>query len=275
MAKRERADQLARLAQLCLANADALTQAIAYCAGHGIGAFRINSQILPLKTHPVVGYRMEELPDAAAIIEAFRQAGRAAARDGIRLSMHPDQFVVLNSPQPAVVRSSLAELAYQAEFAEWTGVDVINVHGGGVYGERAAALARLEGVIDRLPAAIRTRLTLENDDRSYTPADLLPLCRRTGVPLVYDIHHHRCLPDGRSVEETTAAASGTWNREPLFHLSSPKNGWGEGVDAKPHHDFINPADFPALWCPLAITIEVEAKAKELAVAQLAAELRRA
>ena len=273
MGRLERAAQLERLAGLCRANAAALGQAVAYCAAHGIGAFRINSQILPLKTHPATGYRMEELPDAAMIIQEFKQAGRAAARAGIRLSMHPDQFVVLNSPKKEVVRSSLAELAYQAEFAEWTGVDVINLHGGGVYGERAVALERLERVMDALPSAIRTRLTLENDDRSYTPADLLPICQRTGVPLVYDVHHHRCLPDGRSIEETTAAAIKTWNREPLFHVSSPKNGWDSGEDPKPHHDFINPADFPACWRTLDLTVEVEAKAKELAVERLAVELR--
>ena len=273
MARLGRAAQLERLARLALANADALAQAVAYCASHGIGAFRINSQILPLKTHPTVGYRMDELPDAAAIVGRFCQAGRAAARADVRLSMHPDQFVVLNSPRPEVVRSSLAELAYQAEFAAWTGVDVINLHGGGVYGERPAALARLERAVDALPAAIRTRLTLENDDRSFTPADLLPLCRRSGVPLVYDAHHHRCLGDGRSVEETTAAAIATWNREPLFHISSPKHGWEAGEDPRPHHDFINPADFPACWRTLDLTVEVEAKAKELAVARLAANLR--
>ena len=274
MARLERPRQLERLAGLCLANAEALAQAVAWCAANGIGAFRINSQILPLKTHPVAGYRMEELPDAPEIIGRFRAAGLAALRAGVRLSMHPDQFVVLNSPRPEVVRSSVAELVYQAEFAEWTGVDVINLHGGGVYGDRPAALDRLERAIASLPEAVRTRLTLENDDRSFTPSGLLPVCLRTGVPLVYDVHHHRCLPDSLTVEGATSAAAKTWNREPLFHISSPKAGWGGG-DPRPHHDFIAPSDFPACWHNLDLTIEVEAKATELAVGRLAASLRAA
>jgi UV DNA damage endonuclease len=275
MARLERLRQLERLAGLCQANAEALGQAIDYCAGHGIGAFRINSQILPLKTHPQVGYRMEELPGGGAIIEAFRRAGRLALQKRIRLSMHPDQFVVLNSNTPKVVASSLAELAYQAEFGEWTGVEVINLHGGGVYGDRAVALERLEQEIGRLPAAIRCRLTLENDDRCFTPSDLLPVCQRTGIPLVYDVHHHRCRPDALSVEQATAAAIQTWGpREPLFHLSSPKAGWTAGANPRPHHDFIDPADFPDCWRHLDLTIDVEAKAKELAVERLASQLAR-
>jgi UV DNA damage endonuclease len=201
----------------------------------------------------------------------FAVIGRAIRDGGLRISMHPDQFVVLNSPRPEVVQSSVAELVYQAEFAEWTGVDVINLHGGGVYGDRPAALARLERAIDALPCDVRTRLTLENDDRSFTPSDLLPVCQRTGVPLVYDVHHHRCLPDGLTIEEATAAAVKTWKCEPLFHISSPKTGWNSG-DPKPHHDFIDPADFPACWSGLDLTVEVEAKAKELAVERLAADL---
>jgi UV DNA damage endonuclease len=115
-------------------------------------------------------------------------------------------------------------------------------------------------------------LTLENDDRVYTPADLLPVCRQAGVALVYDVHHHRCLADGKSVPQTTQAVLSTWNREPLFHLSSPVNGWEKGP-CRPHHDFIDPVDFPDCWRDLAITVDVEAKAKELAVLKLRQELR--
>ncbi|MCJ7830084.1 MAG: hypothetical protein MUP74_01735, partial [Desulfobacterales bacterium] len=133
-------------------------------------------------------------------------------------------------------------------------------------------LRRLENVIRGLPPAIRTRLTLENDDRSYTPRDLLPLCERTGIPLVYDVHHHRCLPDGLNEAEVTARAIGTWDREPLFHVSSPIKGW-EGARPSSHHDYLDPADLPAAWLDLDITVDIEAKAKEVAIASLVASLR--
>ena len=261
----------ARLAELCRANAAALEKAIEFCAANGIGSFRVNSQILPLKTHPALGYELEALPGGGGIVEAFKACGALARRLGLRLTFHPDQFILLSSPRPEVTAAAVRELEYQAEVSGWIGADVINIHGGGAYGDKAAALARTGAALKKLKPAVRARLAFENDDRVYTPADLLPFCRGHEVPFVYDVHHHRCLPDGLSVEAATALALKTWDREPLFHLSSPRDGWG-GPDPRPHHDYIDLKDFPACWRGLDITIEVEAKAKELAIARLRARL---
>jgi UV DNA damage endonuclease len=270
LAETERREKLARL---CLTNAAALEEALVRCAQYDIRAFRVNSQILPVKTHPHAGYDVQALGEGEAIVAAFRRCGALAAELGIRTTFHPDQFVVLNSPRADVVEKSLGELVYQAEVAEWIGADVVNIHAGGVYGDKRAALETLERNLERLPDGVRRRLTLENDDASYTPSDLLPLCRRAGIPLVYDVHHHRCLPDGLSVDEASQQAIETWDREPLFHLSSPLEGWS-GARPQRHHDYIDVADFPDHWRELAITVEVEAKAKELAVVRLREELRR-
>ena len=124
----------------------------------------------------------------------------------MRTCFHPDQFVVLNSPRPDVVEASVRELEYQAEVAEWVGADVLNVHGGGAYGDKPKALDDFARNLGLLSDRVRSRLTVENDDKSYTPADLLPLCRAEGLPLVYDVHHHRCLGDGLTVDEATAEA---------------------------------------------------------------------
>lgn len=264
--------RLQRLAQLCLSNADALMASLRFCAKNGIGAFRINSQILPVKTHPEAGYDISELQGSKFITARFRECGAFARENNLRLSFHPDQFVVLNSPNPKTLAHSLAELAYQAEVADWVGADTINIHGGGAYGEKRSALQTLRQNIERLPESVRSRLTLENDDKVFTPADLLPVCADTGVPLVYDVHHHRCLPDGLSVAEATARARETWKSEPVFHLSSPLEGW-DGPKPERHHDYINPADFPKEWLGWPLTVEVEAKAKELAIARLLADLR--
>jgi UV DNA damage endonuclease len=266
-----RRDQLAKLADLCSLNAEALQQALHFCHRYGIGCFRIQSQILPLKTHPQLGYSMDELPDGADVRELFRRCGRLARRLGIRTTFHPDQFILLSSPSAETTERSIAELAYQTEVAEWVNADVINLHAGGAYGDRSAALDRLQRRIEALSPAIRRRLTLENDDRLYAPADLLPVCRATGVPLVYDAHHHRCLGDGLTVAEATDAALRTWEREPLVHLSSPRDGW-HGANPRLHADFIDPEDFPEYWSRLALTVEVEAKAKELAVMRLKSQL---
>jgi len=271
VAKLPRAEALAKISRLCLANADALLASLRYCKAHGIGAFRINSQILPLKTHPSLGYDIAELPHGDVITSRFRLCGSYAASNELRLSFHPDQFVVLNSLRPEVVEASLHELEYQAEVAEWVGADVVNIHGGGAFGDKAKALDDFARNMERLSQRVRSRLTVENDDKIYTPSDLLPLCRATGIPLVYDVHHHRCLPDGLSVGEATDAAFATWTREPMTHISSPIESWS-GPKPERHHDFIDIGDFPAEWRGRTMTVEVEAKAKEAAVRKLRADL---
>ena len=271
MAKLDRRAQLAYLASICEHNAHALFQALQFCHDHGLRAFRVNSQILPLKTHPDVGYHIRDLPGHQEIVETFLRCGAFARQKDLRITFHPDQFVLLSSPNEEVTRKSIAELRYQAEAAEWINADVINIHGGGAYGNKTEALRRLVAQIEALPDSVRTRLTLENDDRIYTPRDLLPVCAETDTPLVYDVHHHRCLPDGLSVEKATALSITTWNREPVFHLSSPLNGWDAKAINK-HHDYIDPQDFPDCWLGRDITVEVEAKAKELAVLKLRQDL---
>ncbi|MEP7065671.1 MAG: UV DNA damage repair endonuclease UvsE [Gemmatimonadota bacterium] len=248
-------------------NAQALLDAIERCSELGIGAFRINSQILPLVTHPVTGYRLSDIDEDGSILAAFTSAGERARAAGVRLSFHPDQFVVLNSQHERVVLSSLAEMEAQGAIASLVGADVLTLHGGGAVGGVAAALDRLERGIERLDPVARARVALENDDLSFTPEALLPLCERLGVPLVYDVHHHRCLPDDMDIATASSRAAATWkDREPYFHISSPREGW-EGA-CRPHADFVDPRDFPDEWRSMELSLDVEAKAKERAVLAL-------
>lgn len=262
---------LEKLADIARHNAAALLEAMEWCDAHGIGCFRVVSQVLPIITHPAHGYRIEDLPGCDAIVAAFRACGSFARERGFRTTFHPDQFVVLSSPDDRVVSASIAEIEYQAMVAAWIGADVINIHAGGGYGDKPAALDRFRRAAARLSDHARSLLTLENDDVTYTPADLLELCRVESIPLVYDVHHHRCLRDDLSIEEATAAALATWSREPLLHISSPVGGW-RSRNPRRHHDFINITDFPACWRGLNVTIEVEAKKKEKAVLRLKRQL---
>lgn len=260
-----------RLRAIAVDNAAALRAAIEFCHRSDIGCFRVNSQILPLWTHPAFGYDAGYL--GQEIVSSYRAIGKVARQRRVRISFHPDQFVVLSSPHSHVVEASLAELEYQAEVAEWIGADVINIHGGGGYGDKPAALARFARSVARLSQRARERLTVENDDRIYRPSDLLPLCRSLELPFVYDVHHHRCHGDGRSVEATTQSAVATWNRQPMFHVSSPRDGWGS-KNPRPHSDYIALADLPSAWEKLDCIVEVEAKAKEVAVLKLRRAIRR-
>ena len=267
----ERGQALAKVSDICLHNAENLFLAVQAVHRLGIGAFRITSPLFPRMTHPEVGYALNDLPQAEAIASRMDAAGTFALAQGIRLSFHPDQFVVLSSPHDQVLESSVRELNYHALLADMVGADVINVHAGGVYGDKKAALGRFAEAFKRLPENVATRLSVENDDVNYTVTDLLPLCAHLGLPLVYDVHHHRCNPDGLDECEATDLAAATWRgREPWCHISSPREGWN--ANPKPHADYIDPADVPQCWHGRAMTVDVEAKAKELAVVGLMRDL---
>ena len=262
-------------------NAAALVQAVEFCHVLGIGAFRINSQILPLATHPVTGYTLSTLDEAADLAAEFAAVRPLAIALGVRLSFHPDQFVVLNSERETVREASRQELEMQGYIAELVGADLLTLHVGGATGGVDAAIDRLERALDALSPRVRARLGFENDDRLFSPADLLPFCTRTGVAMVYDSHHHRCHPDALSVEEASLRAAETWSgrdsaigfaaREPYFHVSSPRDGW-DAKNPRPHADYVDPADVPPVWREMAITVDVEAKEKERAVLAIKAAI---
>jgi UV DNA damage endonuclease len=264
----QRLDYLRSIAR---ANAIALAHAVLRCRDLGIGAFRVNSQILPLITHPLSGYTLESVDTDGVITQSFERAGEVARALDVRLSFHPDQFVVLNSTRDDVVASSVRELDAQANLARIIGADTITLHVGGMTDGKSAALERLERNLGRLSGDARTRVALENDDRMFTVRDLHALCLRTSIPLVYDVHHHRCNPDGFDIATATSLAIETWNgREPWMHISSSR----DTSNPRPHAQFIDPDDFPSEWRDRSITVDVEAKAKDEAVVKLRARLAR-
>jgi len=272
--KLSRQDQLDKLSQICLVNTQSVKQALQFAVDNGIGAFRILTPLFPRYTHPDVGYRLDDLPAAEAIKAECAEIKIFREEKDIRLSFHPDQFNVLSSPRQEVVNKTVSELEYQGRVAELLGAEIINVHAGGSYGNKQEALERMKKSFQLLSATVRSRLTLENDDVSYTPADLLPVCEELNIPFVYDIHHHRCLQDTINEQEATERCVNLWQklgREPYFHISSPRNGWQQG-NPRPHADYIDPRDFPHFWLRLNATIDIEAKDKELAVVRLKQDL---
>ena len=274
--KRSRGEQLNTLSSLCLANLTSLAKALEWVTANGIGAFRVLSPLFPRITHPDVAYTLEELPDFRSIKLQCDKIRARRQQNDIRLSLHPDQFNVLSSPHSEVVQNTIRELEYQGMLAEKIGAEVINIHGGGVYGDKPEAIMRLKENFERLSRPVQSRLSFENDDRSYTPADLLPVCIDLGIPMVYDVHHHRCLTDNLSLQEATLGAIESWKalgREPYFHISSPRDGY-DSRTPRPHAEFISADDFPREWLDFNVTVDVEAKAKELAVLKLKKDLEK-
>ena len=174
--------RLDRLRQIAGDNARTLGLAIDYCVANRFAAFRVNSEILPLSTHPRLAYRLADIDRDGEIHAAFADAARRAKRGGLRLSLHPDQFIVPGSVRAEVVRSSLAELEHQAAVAELIGAEQITLHGGGKQGGKVSALARLRNSLGDLSPRARKRIVLENDDRIYSVEDLLPICDEAASP---------------------------------------------------------------------------------------------
>ena len=275
LSKLSRARQLEKVSALCLENSHNLLRAVTKVHELDFGAFRVLSPLFPRMTHPDVGYDLQDLADREQILALLKKVYRFREEKKLRMSFHPDQFIVLASPKRDVYDSAVRELNYQAWLSELIGAEIINVHIGGVYGDKEKTLHRFARRYRKLPSAIRARLTVENDDRSYTPADLHPLCMEEGIGLVYDVHHHRCNPDELSIEEATEKSMESWTarkEEPYFHISSPREGWSS-KNCRPHADYIDPRDFPKAWEKLDFTLDVEAKAKELAVCHFQACLQ--
>lgn len=250
------------LRQLYAANLDRLETAINFCDAEGIRLYRLISGLFPFADDPIGAAILAEFTDRMQWI------GELARQSQIRLVLHPDQFVVLNSDRSEVIANSIKILTAHARSFDLLGLPrspwaLMNVHGG--KGDRAERLVK---VIRNLPDAIRLRLTLENDEYAYSASEILEVCQAAAVPMVFDAHHHVIHEhldtyNHPSVAEMLAAARTTWDIPSwqLVHISN-----GNQFFADPHHsDFIT--QMPASYRNVS-WIEVEAKQKELAIAKL-------
>jgi len=243
-------------------NIQTLDGALAYCQREGIRLYRMPSSIFPFFDEDIGREVMQGLAPALA------RTGARATQLGLRLVMHPDQFVVLSSDSPDVVANSIKILQMHADIMEllqqprspWA---LLEVHGG--KSDRSDALvARIKD----LPDPIRLRLCLENDEYSYSAAEIHDVCMRSSVPMIFDAHHHIVHEkldsyDDPSVAEMLAKARATW-AEPAHQVVHISNG-REGFNDRQHSDLI--ATMPAAYAD-APWIEIEAKLKEEAIAGL-------
>jgi UV DNA damage endonuclease len=141
--------------------------------------------------------------------------------------MHPGQYTVLNSPEERVVQNAVDELTYHAAVLDAMGLDCtakIQIHVGGVYGNKPASVDRFMRRYRRLPGSVRRRLVIENDDRGYHLADCLTISEETGIPVLFDTLHHAVNPSGHTVAEAFALFPPTWKPAdglPMVDFSSP------------------------------------------------------
>lgn len=234
---------------------------------NGIYVYRMSSDVFPWMSE----YEITELPNFSQILPDMQAVGAFALANGIRLSMHPGQFDVLPSPNPSVVTKTVKDLNQHAQIMDLMGLPCdyrfpLNIHVGGTYGDKEAAAARFCQNFALLSDSAKSRLVVENDDKAaqYSVHDLFTLITANiGTPITFDFHHHRFNTGGLTEEQALRLAASTWPCTPLTHYSSSKKTFEDSsVIARSHADYVYEKINPY---GLTLDIEVEAKAKDLAV----------
>lgn len=257
--------QREKLRELYAENLIRLGKAIEFCSANGIKLYRMTSGLFPFSDEP---FGLEILHEFKTKLAA---TGQSTIQLGVRLVLHPDQYCVLSSDSDEVIKNSIKILKMHAETmdllgqpqSEWA---LMNIHGG-----KSDRIDKLVETVSKLPENIKSRITFENDEHAYTSAQILEVCRRTGVPFVFDAHHHIVAEGLESYEhedvvETFWKARETWKNPDwqLVHISNGRERFGD----RSHSDVI--WEMPSVFRH-APFIEIEAKHKEIAIEKLKSE----
>lgn len=243
---------------------------------YNIRFMRLSSEMFPFASHPEYGYKL-----APFASEAIAEAGRVAGELGHRLTTHPGQFTQLGSPRKVVIDNAFRDLEYHAELLDLLKLPpqqdrdaVMILHMGGVFGDKPATLDRFRENYAKLPANVKKRLVLENDDVCYSVHDLLPICEELNIPFVLDFHHNNIIFDADKIREGTKdiidlfpRILATWKRKnitPKMHYSEPTPAAITGKQRRKHSPRV--ATLPP--CPPDMDLMIEAKDKEQAVFEL-------
>ena len=202
-------------------NLDCLQRILQFNIKHDILYFRITSDLVPFASHPVCRFDWQ-----SHFRDKFAEIGNYINRHKIRISMHPGQYTVLNSPDALVVERSKKELLYHQQVLDALGIDAsakIQIHIGGVYDDKPAGMIRFIDVYNSLEEETRKRLVIENDDLRYTLHDCMNVYEKTGIPVLFDIFHHELNSSGESIGNAFNVFTRTWNKEdgiPMIDYSS-------------------------------------------------------
>lgn len=257
------------LEELYRENLRRLLGALEFCRRHDIRLYRITSGLFPMSDEPTGERMLRGLGDELSAVAPL------ADRLGIRITNHPDQFVVLNSDSPQVAATSVKILRKHALAFDLMGLprspwSTLTIHGG-----KKDRAAQLVDAIERLPDNVHSRLSLENDERAYDAEQMLAICRQAKVPMVFDAHHHLVNQkldsyDHPSVGYFARAAATTWP-DPRWQLAHLSNGREFLTDPR-HGQMIE--QFPTAFLDVP-WIDIEAGGKEAAILKLRESLRKA
>lgn len=209
-----------------------LNQILKYNVKNNLLFFRISSDLIPFASHPICKFAWYKF-----FKSELRQIGDYIKKYNIRISMHPDQFVILNSPSQWIVENSIRELKYHCVLLDTMSLDEtakVQIHVGGVYGNKLEAMDRFVKIYNNnshlVDHLIKNRLVIENDDRLYNLKDCIYINQQTGIPIVFDSFHHEFYNNGESLKGALEMAMSTWNISsdglPMIDYSSQNLGNG-------------------------------------------------
>ena len=218
-----------------LNNLDHLLSILKFNKKNNIYFFRISSGIIPFASHPVCDKDWTDIFKAKLM-----EVGDFINNNDIRVSMHPDQFVILNSKNEDIVINSIRELEYHCELLDSMNLPYdakIQIHGGGVYGDKEIAKKKfIYNYHKFVHENLKKRLAIENDDRSYSLKDCLEINAETGIPMVFDTLHHEGPNDGETIIQAISSFVKSWDRpiegNPIIDYSSQSMGERKGKHAK-------------------------------------------
>ena len=241
---------------------------------NNISVMRISSDIFPHYTDTET-----QKYDMLFAEKALRQSGDVCNLHLQRITMHPGQFNQVGSKHRHVFEKTIDELVMHCNILDYMNISVrdgiVNVHGGGTYGDKESAKRRWVEQFDELPSVVKRRLTIENCEKCYSVRDCLDIATQCGIPVIMDSHHYDCYgilhpnETQESAKELIPEVLDTWkDRVPLFHISEQRVGARVGS----HSDYIENIPQYFLDVPLLydknIDIDVEAKQKEKAILKL-------
>ena len=267
-------EKLKKLKTVTFSNIDDLETILKYNIKNNIHFYRLTSRLIPLSTHPEINWDYERY-----FSKELRRIGKIIKESNMRVDFHPDQFNVINSVKENVVQDTIRNLNHAVDLFNFMDYEdgKLVIHIGSSAGGKEDSILRFISNYKNFPSRIRERLILENDDKVFTANDVLKICQEIEVPMVVDIHHHKCKNDEENIGDLLPKIFDTWNNEnlpPKIHFSSPKEG---ELDRK-HADYIDINDFSS-FLDLAkesvnrdFDVMIEAKKKDQALFKLMKDL---
>ena len=251
--------------ELTLSNFQQTLDAVRWNIQHDIYFYRLSSDLVPFATHEINDWEWWEDQEVLSITNEIKNLQE---KYELRLSVHPGQYNVLNSPNPSVINNTINDLAYHKKILEAVNGQDMILHIGGVYGDKDLAIKRFAENYLKLSVGIKNLLRIENDDKSFTLSDVVRVHHLTGAPICFDIHHHNCHHNKDKLDPLLQIVWESWGDSvPKCHISSGKN---HSTD-RGHHNFILEDDLDTLLGLIGqrnVDIMFEAKLKEQSVLPL-------